>query len=131
MGAEVRQIIAFDASGAAEDINLHNLGCFCSIFPICLLSKRHYHPYYYYDDTLAARYTDPYPYFLVTHGCVVCLSESGGQAMLLRGEDQVEGYHRHFQTSSRLPLMPGGSWWMWVSLSFTGSTVEPAYLIMK
>ena len=98
MGAEVRQIIAFDASGAAEDINLHNLGCFCSIFPICLLSKRHYHPYYYYDDTLAVRYTDPYPYFLVTHGCVVCLSESGGQAMLLRGEDQVEGYHRHFQT---------------------------------
>ncbi len=98
MGAEVRQIIAFDASGAAEDINLHNLGCFCSIFPICLLSKRHYHPYYYYDDTLAARYTDPYPYFLVTHSCVVCLSESGSQAMLLRGEDQVEGYHRHFQT---------------------------------
>ena len=98
MGAEVRQIIALDASGGAEDINLHNLGCFCSIFPICLLSKRHYHPYYYYDDTLAARYTDPYPYFLVTHSCVVCLSESGSQAMLLRGEDQVEGYHRHFQT---------------------------------
>ena len=97
MGAEVRQIIAFDASGAAEDINLHNLECFCSIFPICLLSKRHYHPYYYYDNTLAARYTDPFPYFLVTHGCVVCLSESGSQAMLLRGEDQVEGYHRHFQ----------------------------------
>ena len=98
MGAEVSQIIAFDASGAAEDINLHNLECFCSIFPICLLSKRHYHPYYYYDNTLAARYTDPFPYFLVTHGCVVCLSESGSQAMLLRGEDQVEGYHRHFQT---------------------------------
>lgn len=98
MGADVRQIIAFDASGSLEDINLHNLKCFCSIFPICLLSKRHYHPYYYYDNTLTARYTDPYPYFLVTHSCVVCLSEDGGQAMLLRGADQVEGYHRHFQT---------------------------------
>ena len=98
MGADVRQIIAFDASGSLEDINLHNLKCFCSIFPICLFSKRHYHPYYYYDNTLTARYTDPYPYFLVTHSCVVCLSEDGGQAMLLRGADQVEGYHRHFQT---------------------------------
>ena len=47
MGAQVRQIIAFDASGAAEDINLHNLECFCRVLPICLLSKRHYHPYYY------------------------------------------------------------------------------------
>ena len=98
MGAEVRQIIAFDASGTAEDINLHNLECFCRVLPICLLSKRHYYPYYYYDDSIAARYTDPFPYFLVTHSCVVCLSEDGGQAMLLRGADQVERYHRHFQT---------------------------------
>ena len=98
MGAQVRQIIAFDASGAAEDINLHNLECFCRVLPICLLSKRHYHPYYYYDDSIAARYTDPFPYFLVTHGCTVCLSEDGAQAMLLRGTDQVEQYRRHFQT---------------------------------
>ena len=98
MGAEVRQIIAFDASGTAEDINLHNLGCFCRVLPICLLSKRHYYPYYYYDDSIAARYTDPFPYFLVTHSCAVCLSEDGSQAMLLRGTDQVEQYHRHFQS---------------------------------
>lgn len=98
MGAQVRQIIAFDASGAAEDINLHNLECFCRVLPICLLSKRLYHPYYYYDDSIAARYTDPFPYFLVTHSCAVCLSEDGSQAMLLRGADQVERYHRHFQT---------------------------------
>ena len=97
MNAQVRQIIAFDASGAAEDINLHNLECFCRILPICLLSKRSYHPYYYYDDSTAARYTDPFPYFLVTHGCAVCLSEDGSQAMLLRNPDQVERYHRHFQ----------------------------------
>ena len=73
MGAEVSQIIAFDASGAAEDISLHNLECFCRILPICLLSGRNYHPYYYYDS-IAARYTDPFPYFLVTHSCAVCLS---------------------------------------------------------
>lgn len=98
MTAEVSQIIAFDASGAAEDINLHNLECFCRVLPICLLSKRHYHPYYYYDNSIAARYTDPFPYFLATHSCVVCLSEDGSQAMLLRGADQVERYHRHFQS---------------------------------
>lgn len=97
MGAQVRQIIAFDASGAAEEINLHNLRCFCRVLPICLLSKRNYHPYYYYDDSIAARYTDPFPYFLVTHDCAVCLSEDGSQAMLLRFGDQVERYHRHFQ----------------------------------
>lgn len=98
MQAEVSQIIAFDASGAAEDINLHNLECFCRVLPISLLSKRHYHPYYYYDNSVAARYTDPFPYFLVTHSCVVCLSEGGGQVMLLRSPDQVACYHRHFQS---------------------------------
>lgn len=97
MTAEVSQIIAFDTSGDGEDINLHNLECFCRIFPICLLSKRHYHPYYYYDSGVTARYTDPFPYFLATHTCVICLAEDGGQAMLLRGADQVERYHRHFQ----------------------------------
>ena len=33
MSGEVRQIIAFDASGTAEDISLHNLECFCRILP--------------------------------------------------------------------------------------------------
>lgn len=98
MEAEVTQIFAFDASGAAKDINLYNLENFCRILPISLLSKRHYHPYYYYDNTIAARYTDPFPYFMVTHSCVICLSEGGGQAMLLRSADQVECYHRHFQS---------------------------------
>lgn len=95
--AEVTQIIAFDALGTAEEINLHNLACFCRVLPLCLLSQRHYHPYYYYDNSVTARYSDPFPYFLVTHGCVVCLSEDGSQAMLLLQEDQVDGYHRHFQ----------------------------------
>lgn len=97
MNGEVRQIIAFDSSGTAEDISLHNLACFCRILPICLLSRRTYHPYYYYDNSVASRYTNPFPYFLVTHSCVVCLSEDGEQAMLLQGEDQVTCYRRHFQ----------------------------------
>ncbi len=37
--AEITQIIAFDASGMAEDINLHNLECFCRVLPLCLLSR--------------------------------------------------------------------------------------------
>lgn len=98
LNAEVSQIVVFDASGAAEDINLHNLECFCRIFPICLLSHRQYHPYYYYENSIAARYTDPFPYFLVTHSCVICMSEDGEQAMLLRRNDQVDRYHRHFQS---------------------------------
>lgn len=97
MAAEVSQIMAFDASTSEKDVNLHNLQIFCRIFPICLLSRRHYHPYYYYDNSIAARYTDPFPYFLITHSCVVCLSGDGNQAMLLQGEDQVSCYHRHFQ----------------------------------
>ena len=43
--AEVTQIIAFDALGTAEEINLHNLACFCRVLPLCLLSRRHYHTY--------------------------------------------------------------------------------------
>lgn len=97
LDADIRQIIAFDASGSAEDINLHNLECFCRILPICLLSKRRYQPYYYYDSSLSSLYTDSFPYFLVTHSCVVCLFENGEQAMLLRGRDQIEYYRRHFQ----------------------------------
>ena len=34
MQAEVRQILTFDASGTPEDINLHNLECFCLVIPI-------------------------------------------------------------------------------------------------
>lgn len=94
--AEITQIIAFDSSGAAEDINLHNLDCFCRVLPACLLSQQHYHPYYYYDNSVS--YTDPFPYYLVTHRCVVCLSGDGSRAMLLRSADQVDCYHLHFQT---------------------------------
>lgn len=98
MSMEISQIICFDASGTESDINLHNLECFCRIFPICLLSTQNYHPYYYYDHSVTTRYTDPFPYFLVTRDCVVCLSEDGMCAMLLRSPDAVAYYRRHFRS---------------------------------
>ncbi len=94
---EICQIICFDAASAqGADINLHNLKSFCRILPICLLSGQHYHPYYYYDSNAPIHYTDPFPYFMVTHNCVVCLSEDGSCALLLRYPDSISCYRRHF-----------------------------------
>ncbi|MGN1167656.1 MAG: helix-turn-helix domain-containing protein [Lachnospiraceae bacterium] len=95
---KISQILCFDASGNESDINLHNLECFCQVLPLCLLSGQHYHPYYYYDTNVTGHYTDPFPYFLVTHTCVVCLSEDGTCAMLLRSPDQISYYRKHFQS---------------------------------
>lgn len=94
---EISQIICFDAASVqGADINLHNLESFCRILPICLLSGQHYYPYYYYDNSAPLHYTDPFPYFMVTHSCVVCLSEDGSCAMLLRAPDSISCYRRHF-----------------------------------
>ncbi len=98
MSMDITQIICFDASSTGTDINLHNLEFFCRILPICLLSRQHYHPYYYYDNNISTHYTDPFPYFLITHSCVVCLSEDGACAMLLRSPDSIAYYRRHFQS---------------------------------
>lgn len=94
--AEITQIIAFDTSEDVEG-NLHNLKYFCQVLPFCLLSYQRYHPYYYYDECVQKQYTDPFPYFMVTSNYVICLSENGLEAMLLRSEEQVFYYHRHFQ----------------------------------
>lgn len=98
INADVTQIITFDIVENAKEVNLHNLRHFCQILPYCLLSYQRYHPYYYYDGNVQQQYADPFPYFLVTHNCVICLAENGQEAMLLRSEDQVLYYHRHFQT---------------------------------
>lgn len=98
MSMEISQIICFDASGTEADINLHNLECFCRIFPICLLSMQNYQPYYYYDNGVTTRYTDPFPYFLVTRNRVVCLSEDGMRAMLMSAPDAISYYRRHFRS---------------------------------
>ncbi|OUQ24869.1 hypothetical protein B5E77_12965 [Lachnoclostridium sp. An131] len=93
----ITQITMFASVGMPDEISIHNLGCFQKILPVCLLSAQKYHPYYYYEETDRTKYMDPFPYFLLTHTCVVCLSEDCTQAMLLRKEDQVSQYHRHFQ----------------------------------
>lgn len=95
--AEVTQIIMFHSVEEDYEINLQNLKHFCQILPYCLLSCQKYHPYYYYNSRGRHQYTDPFPYFLVTHNCVICLSENGDEAMLLRNNDQVAYYHKYFQ----------------------------------
>lgn len=94
--ADVTQIIAFGSSDKAGG-ELDNLKYFCQVLPFCLLSYQRYHPYYYYDEQEQKHYLDPFPYFLVTSNSVICLSENGQEAMLLRSKDQVSFYHRHFQ----------------------------------
>lgn len=93
--ADITQIIAFDSS--KESGVLHNLNYFCQVLPFCLLSYQRYHPYYYYDECVQKHYMDPFPYFMVTSSCVICLSENGQEAMLLRSKEQVSYYHKHFQ----------------------------------
>lgn len=95
--ADITQIISFELSEKTDEAELRNLEYFCKILPYCLLSCQRYHPYYYYGDVMKHQYMDPFPYYLVTHSCVLCLSENGNYAMLLRSEDQVEYFHRHFQ----------------------------------
>lgn len=93
--ADITQIIAFDSS--EESGVLHNLKYFCQVLPFCLLSYQRYHPYYYYNECVQKHYMDPFPYFMVTSSCVICLSENGQEAMLLRSKEQVSYYHKHFQ----------------------------------
>lgn len=94
---EINHIVCFDATGAEGDINLYNLEFFCHILPISLLSRQQYHPYYYYANSVTNRYANPFPYFLVTHSCVVCLSDKGDCAMLLRDPEQVAYYRKYFR----------------------------------
>lgn len=98
MSMEISQIICFDASRAESDINIYNLECFSRILPLCLLSGQQYHPYYYYDNNASRHYTDPFPYFLITHTCVIGLSEDGTCAVLMNLKDQVSYYQRYFQS---------------------------------
>lgn len=90
-------ILCLDNAKIPEEINTGNLECFCRIFPICLVSRQNYHPYYYYGNLAESNYLNPYPYFAVTHSCVVCISEDGGSAMLLRKPEQIAQYTEFFQ----------------------------------
>lgn len=95
--AEITQIIAFDSCQETTMGNLNNLKGFCQVLPLCLLSRQKYHPYYFYDEYIQKQYMDPFPYFLVTQKHVVCLSENGEEAMVLRSKEQISHYHKHFK----------------------------------
>lgn len=95
--ADITQIMAFEFSEKSEEANLHNLEYFCQVLPFCLLSGQKYHPYYYWGNEVQHHCMDPFPYFLLTHSCVVCLSENGNEALLLREEEQVLYFRRYFQ----------------------------------
>ena len=95
---KIRHVLCFDANTAQKDGSPGNLELLCQILPVCLVSRERYIPYYYYDNMRGAQYTDPFPNFLVTHSCVVCLAEDMSSAMLLRDPEAVRFYRRHFET---------------------------------
>lgn len=43
-------------------------------------------------------FLNPYPYLIITHTCVVCLSEDGASAMLLQAQEQIGWYRRFFDS---------------------------------
>lgn len=89
-------IVCFDACETADGYNLHNIECMSHILPACMISNRQYHVFYYYNDISHSRYTDPLPYFLVTHAGAVCFSENCQTAIFLTGEEQIEYFHSCF-----------------------------------
>lgn len=93
---EVTHILCFDPAGNEKDSNPFTLHCFSHVLPVCLLSREHYHPYYFYGDAGDSSFMNPYPYFMITHSCVVCLSEDGEGAMLLQSPEQIAYYRKYF-----------------------------------
>lgn len=93
---KVFHIVCFDASGVADDYNLHNIECLSHTLPGCVISNRQYHVFYYYNDMSHSRYTDPLPYFLTTHMGAICFSENCQMAIFLTGEEQIEYFHSCF-----------------------------------
>lgn len=117
--AEVTQIIAFDSLENASMENMNNLTGFCQLLPLCLVSNQKYHPYYFYDEYIRMQYMNPFPYFLVTQNVVICLSENGEEAMVLRSEEQIRHYHLYFRK------------FLDQCHSLVRYTVEPAEILMS
>ncbi len=93
---KVTQIIAIHRKRTDKALNLHSVECFANILPVCLMSNRQYHPYYYYDISVAELYTDPFPYFIVTGDCVLCMAADGEKALLLNDVEYARFYRKHF-----------------------------------
>lgn len=98
----IAHMISLQSSGLEAECHLHNLEYLGCVLPSCLLSGQRYQVYYYYNDRIQTRYTDPLPYFLVTHGSVLCFSGNAQIAILLKKEEQVEYFHAHFGQLKKL-----------------------------
>lgn len=93
---KITHIICFDASEAENEYNLQNLECLYHVLPGCILSNQQYDVYYYYSNIVQTQYTDPLPYFLVTHSGVLCFSENFQIAIFLEEREQIEYFHACF-----------------------------------
>lgn len=96
MDMQIIRLLCFDVSEPASECNLHNLEALGCVLPACILSEGKYHVYYYYNDEAQARYTDPLPYFLVTHAGAVCFSENCQTAILMKEKEQVDYFRSCF-----------------------------------
>lgn len=93
---EITHIICLDAAGKDGEYSLQNLEYLGFVLPGCILSHGQYQVYYYYNDRFRARYTDPFPYFMVAQSGVVCFSENGQTAVYMGEKEQVEYFSSHF-----------------------------------
>lgn len=93
---EFSHIVCLAASGRTEKDDLHNLEALSSLLPGCILPGLRYHIHYYYSDRGQSQYTDPLPYFLVTHAGAVCFSPNCQAALFLRSEEQTAYFRACF-----------------------------------
>lgn len=94
---DVSHIVAIHRRRKGKKLNLHSIESFANLLPVCLVSNGQYNPYYYYDDSVSVLYTDPFPYFMVTRDCVLCMDANGEKALLLNNKEYVCCYRKHFE----------------------------------
>lgn len=95
-GMEFSHIVCLDASGRGERDDLRNLETLSCLLPGCILPRLRYHIHYYYSDRGQSQYTDPLPYFLVTHAGAVCFSPNCQAALFLRAQEQTAYFRACF-----------------------------------
>ncbi|MDO5409939.1 MAG: helix-turn-helix transcriptional regulator [Lachnospiraceae bacterium] len=100
INGKIRHMIAIHRKKTEKSLNLHSIECFSWLLPLCLVSRQQYHPYYYYDTAVTELFTDPFPYFIVTRDCVLCMAADGAKAILLNSREYADFYRKHFKNLS-------------------------------
>lgn len=95
-GIRISQILRFDTYGTGKEYNLHNLECLHHALPSAILSGGTYRIHYYYNEGTQTSYTDPLPYFLVTHEGALCFSENCQTGIYLPGQEQAAYFRACF-----------------------------------